>query len=71
MWSLLSPVSGHLRRLRRYEPGTRREQSERDRKTGFLTLLSQLPTARYSACGEKDMQEMESGGGSATSISFS
>lgn len=36
----------------------------------MLTLLSQLPTARKSATGENDMAEMDSGGGSATSMSF-
>ena len=34
------------------------------------TLLSQLPTARKSATGEKEIAEMESGGGSETSTSF-
>jgi hypothetical protein len=34
-------------------------------------LLSQLPTARKSATGQKEREEIESGGGSATSISFS
>ena len=36
-----------------------------------LTLLSQLPTARKSATGQKEREEIESGGGSATSTSFS
>lgn len=36
-----------------------------------LTLLSQLPTARKLAWPENEMDEMESGGGSATSMSFS
>jgi hypothetical protein len=36
-----------------------------------LTLLSQLPTARKSATGQKESEEIESGGGSATSTSFS
>lgn len=35
------------------------------------TLLSQLPTARKSATGQKESEEIESGGGSATSTSFS
>jgi hypothetical protein len=35
------------------------------------TLLSQLPMARNSATGEKASDEIESGGESATSISFS
>jgi hypothetical protein len=33
--------------------------------------LSQLPTARKSATGQKAREDIESGGGSATSISFS
>jgi len=36
-----------------------------------LTLLSQLPTARKSATGQKEREEIASGGGSATSTSFS
>jgi hypothetical protein len=36
-----------------------------------LTLLSQLPTARKSATGQKESEEIESGGGSVTSTSFS
>jgi hypothetical protein len=36
-----------------------------------LTLLSQLPTARKSATGQNERDEIESGGGSATSTSFS
>jgi len=36
-----------------------------------LTLLSQLPTARKSATGQKERDDIESGGGSETSISFS
>lgn len=35
------------------------------------TLLSQLPAARKSACGENASEDIESGGGSETSISFS
>lgn len=36
-----------------------------------LTLLSQLPTARKSATGQKAREDIESGGGSDTSTSFS
>jgi hypothetical protein len=46
-------------------------ESKWGNKVGQLTLLSQLPTARKSATGQKEREEMESGGGSATSISFS
>jgi hypothetical protein len=42
-----------------------------EQKTSRLTLLSQLPTARKSATGQKESEEIESGGGSATSTSFS
>jgi hypothetical protein len=42
-----------------------------EQKKGWLTLLSQHPTARKSATGQKESEEMESGGGSATSRSFS
>lgn len=34
-------------------------------------MLSQDPTARKSATGQKESEEIESGGGSATSTSFS
>jgi hypothetical protein len=37
----------------------------------WLTLLSQLPTARKSATGQKEREDMESKGGSATSTSLS
>ena len=36
-----------------------------------LTLLSQLPTARKSATGQKAREDIASGGGSETSTSFS
>jgi hypothetical protein len=42
-----------------------------EQKKSRLTLLSQLPTARKSATGQKESEEIESGGGSATSTSFS
>jgi hypothetical protein len=40
-------------------------------KSGGLTLLSQLPTARKSATGQKEREDIASGGGSETSTSFS
>ena len=42
-----------------------------EQKKSRLTLLSQLPTARKSATGQKESEEIESGGGSETSRSFS
>jgi len=42
-----------------------------EQNKGRLTLLSQHPTARKSATGQKESEEIESGGGSATSTSFS
>ena len=45
--------------------------SVNEQKKSMLTLLSQLPTARKSATGQKEREEIESGGGSATSTSFS
>ncbi len=42
-----------------------------EQKKSRLTLLSQLPTARKSATGQKESEEIESGGGSVTSTSFS
>ena len=42
-----------------------------EQKKSRPTLLSQLPTARKSATGQKESEEIESGGGSATSTSFS
>jgi hypothetical protein len=44
---------------------------ERTNKRKRLTLLSQLPTARKSATGQKEREDMESTGGSATSTSLS
>src|ERR1700677_3078069 len=40
-------------------------------RVGGLTLLSQLPTARKSATGQKAREDIASGGGSVTSTSFS
>ena len=56
-------IYSHLR-----EPSE--DKCERTQQTQ-LTLLSQLPTARKSATGQKEREEIASGGGSATSISFS
>ena len=57
--------------IRTYESHQSSEDKCERIKRKQLTLLSQLPTARKSATGQKEREEIASGGGSATSTSFS